>query len=171
MDSWETRMRQVIKYYSTRMAKMTVCTLIAISFVFLLGCGKSSDTEKGEVEKKGEEQSTEAQVPTREDFEKRLSALNLPVYEGAEFDAVKKNKHGEGYSIFYSIPDKSNQAVEKVHLFYDKLLNALAREKGWKRIDAGNLIMLQDGAEVPVSVSNAINIQSKKHLLQFQMKF
>jgi len=31
--------------------------------------------------------------------------------------------------------------------------------------------MLQDGAEVPVSVSNAINIQSKKHLLQFQMKF
>lgn len=164
-------MRQMIKYYFLFISKMVICSLITVGFVFLLSCGKSSDTGKEEVEKEAEEQSTEAQVPTREDFEKRLSELNLPLYEGAKFDAVKKNKYGEGYSIFYVIPDNSNQAVEKVYQFYDKILGALAKEKGWKRIDSGNLIMLQDGTAVPISVSNVINLKSKKHLLQFQMKF
>lgn len=142
-----------------------VCCLI-LSFS-LTSCGAQDDTAAKGDRKEAAEKKVEEE-PTREHFEAKLKEMNIPVYETAEFDSVSKRLYGDGYQLRYFIPDNSDEKVKEVYDFYSDVMDRTAENMGLERkYDTGNLIMLMDGNEVVISVSNVKRLNDDKHLLQF----
>ena len=154
------------------MLKLSCLIPAVLLSAWAAGCGDTGE-KKSAVErvKNQKDEQDESKAPTREDFEKRLKEMNIPIYRGAEYEKIKKNEYGRAFSIFYVLPDASQRSVEAVHTYYEKVMNGLVKEKKWKRIDAGNLIMLQEGNRIMVSVSNNLNVETNQHYLQIQMRF
>ena len=156
--------------------------LLMVGLVFIWACGSSDNsteqksTAKQSVQKQAtaetETKKEAAQPPvtvTRQDLEQKLKDLGVPVYENAVFDRIKKTRNGS-YSIRYLLPDTSKQYEKTVNEFYSQLLDKIAVQKGWKRSNAGNLMMFLDANhQLVFSCSNVVTLKGDKHLLEFDL--
>ncbi|MBW1677639.1 MAG: hypothetical protein JRJ79_13820 [Deltaproteobacteria bacterium] len=152
--------------------------LVMVSLVFIWACGSSENGDSDKIARQNaprEETATKADkaapkprvTVTRQDLEQKLKDLGIPVYENAVFDRIKKTKNGT-YSILYLLPDTSKQYEKTVNEFYSQLLDKIAAQKGWKRSNAGNLMMFLDANQQLVfSCSNVVTLKGDRHLLEF----
>ncbi len=156
------------------------CTLMMAGLVFIWAC---SSPENSTAQKNTAQQSSQNQTAaeiankkqalqpavtvTRQDLEQKLKYLGIPVYENAVFDRIRKTKGGM-YGIRYLLPDTSKPYEDKVNTFYSQLLDKIAAQKGWKRTNAGNLMMFLDAHhQLVFSCSNLVTLKGDKHLLEF----
>ena len=154
--------------------------LLIIGLVFIWACGSSDNSteQNSSVKQRVQKQATAetenkkeaAQPPvtvTRQDLEQKLKDLGVPIYENAVFDRIKKTRNG-GYSIRYLLPVKSKESEKKANEFYSQLMDKIAAEKGWKRTNAGNLMMFIDAHhQLVFSCGNAVTLKGDKHFLEF----
>ena len=154
--------------------------LMMVGLVFIWACGSSdnSSSDKTAGQNAPREKTAtradkaEAQPPvtvTQQDLKQKLKDLGIPIYQNAVFDRIKKTKNGT-YSIRYLLPDTSKQYEKTVNEFYSHLLDKIAVQKGWKRSNAGNLMMFLDANhQLVFSCMNVVTLKGDKHLLEFDL--
>jgi hypothetical protein len=160
--------------------------LIALGLlVFMASCGsenseKNNKTTGAEGSPENQEEKSDTKnasekedsfvLPSQTEAEAMLAELKLPVYETAAFDTIKKKEHGNGYSVFYYLPDSTSENIQRVHDFYDSVVNAHYNQAPFIRNDIDNLIIVQKDDENYFSISNVKAFKSRRHLLQFQLQ-
>jgi len=124
---------------------------IGLVIIFLMvSCGgekQEAPPEKAQPEEQPQAEETSA-LNTREGLEKKLEELGFPIYPGAEFVEVKEER-GE-YQIVYEIPEKTEEASQKVSDFYSETFEKM-KSAGWESImeDTGMFDYLyQKGSDI-----------------------
>jgi len=152
--------------------------LVMVGLVFIWACGSSENgssdktarqnAPREETAAKADKAASKPAISvTRHDLEQKLKDLGIPVYENAVFDRIKKTKNGT-YSIRYLLPDNTKQYEKTVHEFYSQVLDKIAAQKGWRRTNAGNLMMfLNSNNKLVFSCSNVVTLKGDRHLLEF----
>ena len=152
--------------------KKALYGLVMVSLVLIWACGSPENrTDKNNTAKQTvqKEAAKPAVTVTRQDLEQKLKDLGIPIYENAGFDRITKTKKGT-YSIRYLLPENSKQYEKTVHEFYSQLLDKIVAQKGWKRVNAGNLMMFVDANHHLVfSCMNVVTLKGDKHLLEFDL--
>jgi len=104
-----------------------------ITIFLMISCGGQKQ-EAPPQEIQPEEQPQEKEISalsTREGMEKKLEELGFPIYPGAEFAEIEEER-GE-YQIAYDIPEKTEEASQKVSDFYSKTFEKM-KNSGWESV-------------------------------------
>ena len=160
------------------MTKIFWLALFSLIVVALCSCDSSNEKapeSKAVHERVSSMQSSnppsqEKEMPTigQAEFEQRLGRLGVKIYEGATFDCIEKTK--DGYQITYILPKSTEAEVKKVHEYYQTQLRAIAKKKGLKQINMGNLMMFTNSkGNVIFSCANSLNVKGDKHLLIIEL--
>ena len=152
--------------------KFTKLFLILVLFVSLISCGGKETAE-------GQTKEVKIDKP-RQDYEKVLKDLGIPIYDGAVYCEVKISEHYGNNVIEYSLPigegtafKNAKQAEIKLINFYEIQLEKILIPKGWMRssgADRNRMMYIKPGKEMKmfsVSISPTFknNIDKPKKFL------
>ncbi len=113
------------------------------------------------------EEEPEEEPLDRQTYESKLAALDIEIYETAEFYAVEERRYGDGVQLVYTIADNSDEKIRAVRLFYDEMFDEIAEERGLQRADIDHILGLRDSEKKLVSVHSLKRLTDDKHLLTF----